>query len=225
MSALDLFLWPMETLASGLRPVISDGFKPVAIGTARQHLGVDVMYRRPVNGEPKPPDLTKGFQCPSGQCRVIAIGAGKVHAVDKADPHGIMVEIDHGKVDGVGRVSVYRHLASIAVGVGQEVTAGVFLGFAGKDLAAGKSTPNHLHFELWDTGRPRASGQTRRQAFSIDPAPFMARWKIKNFGSGTTAPEKPAPGAPEEDAGEADTFTDLSSLLLVDLSVIPGGIV
>jgi hypothetical protein len=223
--SIDLFLWPMEALQEGSKPVISDGFKPYAIeGVRRQHLGVDVMYARVPHGEPSPPDMTKGFKCPSGKSPVIACGPGKVYSVDPADKHGVCVKVDHGQVGGFGPcLSVYRHLASLKVAKGQVIPAGTFLGFAGKDLSGSKTTPNHLHFELWKTDRPRASGQDIREAYSIDPEPYMRRWKVK-AGAGFTVPTTSPAGS--EDAGEAD-FEEAQVLAigaLVDLSVIHGGI-
>jgi hypothetical protein len=220
--SLDLFVWPMTTLAAGTRPVISDGFKAVAIAGRRQHLGVDVMYPRNPSGDARPPDFTRNFFCPTGRSLVVSCGPGRVFTVDTQDRHGIVVTVDHGVVDGVPRASVYRHLASVAVKSGDPVVAGSFLGFAGKDTAAGSSTPNHLHFELWDTSRPRATGQGPRDAFSIDPEPFMRRWRVKT-STGFTSPDVSPAG--EDDAGEESSPVDLSTFMLVDLSVIHGGLV
>lgn len=224
MSGLDLFLWPLTALAAGTRPVISDGFKPVALPGSRQHLGVDLMYRRATNGVAAPPDFTKAFFCLTKGAQVVAAGPGRVATVDPADKHGIFVVIDHGTLAGVGPTSTaYRHLATIAVKVGDQVQAGAFLGFAGHDLAAGASSPNHLHFELWDRGRPRADGQGPRAAFAVDPEPAMRTWKVKT-PSGFTSPDISPAG--EDDAGETDRdeATDLSALVLSDLSVIHGGL-
>ncbi len=223
--SLDLFIWPMEALANGTRPVISDGFKATAIeGVRRQHLGVDVMFRRAANGVAKPPSFTKGFFCESGVARVLSAGPGKVSSVDVNDPHGIFVVIDHGIIAGAGpRATAYRHLATIAVKKGDTVAAGQFLGFAGADKAAGASSPNHLHFELWDTARPRAEGQGLRAAFSVDPAPAMRAWRVKTSVGFTSPDISPAGG---EDAGESDTFVPsnaVAAYTLADLAVIPGG--
>lgn len=54
---------------------------------------------------------------------------------------GNHVIVDHGN----GVTSVYAHLSSITVAVGQVVTQGVILGYEG---STGVSTGTHLHFEI-----------------------------------------------------------------------------
>jgi len=57
------------------------------------------------------------------------------------DGYGIKVVVDHGG----GLASVYAHLSSSSVGVGQPVTAGQRIGLVG---STGRSTGDHLHYEL-----------------------------------------------------------------------------
>ena len=55
--------------------------------------------------------------------------------------YGNFIEIDHKD----GTVSRYAHCSSLAVSVGQQVTAGQVIGYVG---STGNSTGNHLHFEI-----------------------------------------------------------------------------
>ena len=63
---------------------------------------------------------------------------------------------------------------------GQAVAAGTVLGIVGYDRTEKPTaTPNHLHFELWDTSRgPKGSGNPR-QDYGIDPEPAMASWSYR----------------------------------------------
>ncbi|MHB8155773.1 MAG: peptidoglycan DD-metalloendopeptidase family protein, partial [Desulfocucumaceae bacterium] len=62
--------------------------------------------------------------------------------------YGKCVEVSHG--DGI--VTRYGHLSSIAVNVGQKVSAGEFIGRVG---ATGRATGPHLHFEVLVGGSAR----------------------------------------------------------------------
>ena len=55
--------------------------------------------------------------------------------------YGNRVMIDHGN----GFVTLYAHLSSISVGVGQTVNRGDVVGRMG---STGRSTGTHLHFEI-----------------------------------------------------------------------------
>ena len=65
-----------------------------------------------------------------------------VYAADSGGPYGKYIVIDHGN----GVWSLYAHLSSINVSVGDQVHAGAFIGRVG-DSGTNSSAP-HLHFEI-----------------------------------------------------------------------------
>ncbi len=69
-----------------------------------------------------------------------------VYASWTSDGLGNAVYIDHGN----GFVTVYGHMQSIAVSVGQRVTKGQYIGAEG---STGNSTGPHVHFMVIDNGR------------------------------------------------------------------------
>jgi hypothetical protein len=72
-------------------------------------------------------------------------GASLIHARHMG-PRGLYVEIDHGQ----GVVSLYAHLASYEVNVGDEVEAGQRLGEVGRTGV--RDSGPHLHFGLFRNG-------------------------------------------------------------------------
>ena len=89
--------------------------------TARPHLGVD--YGAP-QGTP-----------------VRSVGAGVVEAAGRQNGYGNVVEVKHG----AERSTLYAHLSTIDVKVGQRVEQGQKIGGVG---ATGWATGPHLHFEF-----------------------------------------------------------------------------
>lgn len=85
-------------------------------------------------------DISSGK--PSGVMPVTPFKPGRVAAVVRSGSGlGNNVTVDHGG----GITSVYGHLASISVQVGQDVTKSSVLGYEG---STGASTGTHLHFEI-----------------------------------------------------------------------------
>jgi hypothetical protein len=82
-------------------------------------------------------DLTAGMGTPVG-----AAAPGRViFAAFDASGYGTLVEVAHGG----GVVSMYAHLTSVSVRVGQRVATGTRIGRVGK---TGEATGPHLHFEV-----------------------------------------------------------------------------
>jgi murein DD-endopeptidase MepM/ murein hydrolase activator NlpD len=96
-------------------------------GDVRTHTGIDF---RAATGTP-----------------VRAAGAGKVVYAGWRGGYGNTVIIDHGN----SLATLYGHLSSIAVGVGQSVAKGQIVARAG---STGLSTGPHLHFEVRANGVP-----------------------------------------------------------------------
>lgn len=81
---------------------------------------------------------------------------------------GWFVQIQH-KIDGEYYTSCYAHMVegSLAVKVGQKVTAGAVLGLMG---STGASTGKHLHFEIW---KGKTHGWTADGSGFVDPVMFV----------------------------------------------------
>lgn len=79
---------------------------------------------------------------------VDATADGVVSFVGWRQGYGNSVEIDHGH----GFKTRYGHLSAIDVGVGGKVSVGQRIGAIG---STGRSTGDHLHYEVWVDGRAR----------------------------------------------------------------------
>ncbi len=99
--------------------------------------------------------MHEGIDLPSDYgTKVRATLAGRVVRAGRDGGYGNLIEIDHGG----GIVSRYGHLSSFAVVAGDFVEGGHIIGYVG---STGRSTGNHLHFEVREDGR------------SIDPLVFL----------------------------------------------------
>ncbi len=116
---------------------IGDGFGPRAGGF---HKGVDMLA---------------GANAP-----VQSIADGVVFATGDGGTGGVFVGISH-TVGGQRLCSMYMHFVegSLAVAVGQVVTAGQFIGLTGR---TGNATVEHTHFELYYADNAR-----------FDPIPWL----------------------------------------------------
>lgn len=75
--------------------------------------------------------------------------------------YGREVAIDHGN----GYYTNYGHCSKVLVKVGQKVKAGTIVAYMG---STGRSTGNHLHFEVWDCGSHK-----RAFKYRVDPTPYL----------------------------------------------------
>ena len=82
---------------------------------------------------------------------VRASNAGKVIYAGWYGGYGKVVILDHGSVNGIPITTLYAHLNSSAVGVGEYVSKGQVVGYEG---TTGYSTGPHVHFEVRVNGRP-----------------------------------------------------------------------
>lgn len=122
---------------------------------------------------------------------VFAVARGTVtEAVSNNPTAGTFVTIDHGD----GYYTRYLHLSQMDVGVGQPVKMGTQVGLSGGQpgaWGAGTSTGPHLHFEVWEGGKPFGGGRP------VDPLPLLTReatalareywWAIAAGGVGMVA--------------------------------------
>jgi len=118
----------MQTPISGAR--MSSGFgmrmHPV-LGYSRMHRGVDFAAR---SGTP-----------------VLAAASGRISKSGWGGGYGNVVIVDHGK----GVTTRYAHLSKLLVREGQRVEQGARIGLVG---STGMSTGPHLHYEVWQNGKP-----------------------------------------------------------------------
>ncbi len=89
-------------------------------------------------------DLGSPYRAPS----VHSTASGRVVFAGWRGRYGRMVEIDHG----MGIHTRYAHLSKISVRVGQKVDVGTSVGNMGN---SGRSTGQHLHYEVLVDGKPR----------------------------------------------------------------------
>lgn len=88
--------------------------------------------------------------CAAEGTEIYAAADGVVLAAQEHYSWGNFVEIDHGTdADGLRWVTLYAHMKSCAVQVGQTVTAGQAIGYLGH---TGNTTGNACHFEMQVNG-------------------------------------------------------------------------
>lgn len=105
-------------------------------GARRYHYGMDIAKR--------------------GQVPIVAFADGKVRKSYFSTSYGNVVILTHN-IGGTKVESLYAHMQNRNVTAGQEVKKGTFLGYMG---TTGKSTGQHLHFELhngaWNSSKSNA---------------------------------------------------------------------
>lgn len=78
---------------------------------------------------------------------IVTTGPGSVSYAGPRSGYGLLVEVDHGH----GFKSRYGHLRSITVSKGDTIKIGDLVGRMG---STGRSTGDHLHYEVWYNGKP-----------------------------------------------------------------------
>lgn len=88
--------------------------------------------------------------CAAEGTEIYAAADGIVLAAQEHYSYGNFVEIDHGTdANGLRWATLYAHMQSCAVQVGQTVTAGQVIGYVG---STGNATGNACHFEMYVNG-------------------------------------------------------------------------
>lgn len=87
---------------------------------------------------------------------ILAVMDGTVIDSGPASGYGQWIRVQHDD----GSISVYGHMVSLDVGVGERVAAGQKIAGMGSE---GFSTGSHLHFEIWPDGNS-----------AVDPVPWFA---------------------------------------------------
>jgi murein DD-endopeptidase MepM/ murein hydrolase activator NlpD len=124
--------------------------KPVDSNTKSQAIAGSNLTVWPATGTMSRCNLSYHLACDIANrvgTAIVAFRSGRViEAGWKTGGYGNMVLIDHGN----GLESIYMHLSSVSVKVGQNVVAGEFIGSMG---STGNSTGSHLHFGIFENGR------------------------------------------------------------------------
>lgn len=129
---------------------------------------LDEAARAPLSVKPADGAYTSGFGMRWGAMHsgvdianvpgtpIRAVEEGTVIDSGPAQGYGQWIRIRHND----GAISVYGHMQSLYVSVGEHVQAGQTIAGMG---SMGFSTGTHLHFEIWPDG-----------ATAVDPAPWLA---------------------------------------------------
>ena len=117
------FLWPLRGSASSPYGMRRD---PISGDIVKHHAGLDIAA--------------------PGGTQVVASRAGRVTFAGTRDEYGKLVILSHAN----DMETRYGHLSSLRVKQGHFVRPGQVLGTVGH---TGRSTGNHLHFEIRESGR------------------------------------------------------------------------
>lgn len=117
------YIWPTPSCYS-VSSQFGYRYHPI-YGDYRMHYGIDISA--------------------SSGASILAADSGTVTTATYSSSYGNYVMINHGD----GRYTVYAHMSSMAVSVGNTVTQGETIGYVG---STGWSTGPHLHFEVISSG-------------------------------------------------------------------------
>lgn len=177
------WMWPVPVI-NGRYPVVSHEFEagerylPDGRLNYATHLGLDIMFAR-IPTDPIGPATDVAIPKHGSNPGWItwpgignrAAGPGKIWEA-KQTALGYSVEIDHGKVGGVGMLTFYQHMTGFSRDWkrGDVVLPGTELGEMGGD-PSNEPHLRHLHFEVW-----LPDDKHRQSDWPVDPAPFLAMW-------------------------------------------------
>ena len=167
----------------GYVPEVSDGFQGAATTDHRQHLGVDLMYRRKRANTVTPPEEaidgkngSKLYWVPAGMV-AYACHDAIIWSTGRTEL-GHNVVLDCGKPYAV----FYQHLSTLLVPLGiakgklgerpYPVRAGDPLGVVGGDGRPGGYPLRHLHLEIWRGGGRESAVDPR----TADIGGGVAKW-------------------------------------------------
>ncbi len=107
-------------------------------------LSSDFGTKRTINGVT---DVHRGMDIPAPAGTKIFAAADGVVSTKNHSSYGISVKLSHGN----GVATIYGHMSKRVVSDGQAVVKGELIGYVG---STGRSTGNHLHFEVNVDGNP-----------------------------------------------------------------------
>lgn len=184
------FAWPLKTHLITAGWYYSDGSK---------HRALDF---RAAEGTPV-------YAAESGTVTIARRWSGKVTTGD-TNSYGNLVRIQHDNYNGGTLETLYAHLSSFSVSVGDKVTEGQFIGYSGN---TGNSFGAHLHFEV------RYKGNRTNPLNWLDGDFTTASSAVKlGTYSSVKAPEPAAPAATSS-AAKLQTIT-VGPVSLGDASAI-----
>lgn len=93
---------------------------------------------------------------------IYSAAAGQVISAGPASGFGLWVRVQHDD----GTITVYGHVDTYVVQVGQRVAAGQQIATVGN---RGQSTGPHLHFEVWDPSGNQVDPQAWLQNHGVSP--------------------------------------------------------
>lgn len=93
---------------------------------------------------------------------IYSAAAGQVISAGPASGFGLWVRVQHDD----GTITVYGHVDTYVVQVGQRVAAGQQIATVGN---RGQSTGSHLHFEVWDPSGNQVDPQAWLQNHGVSP--------------------------------------------------------
>lgn len=139
-----------------------------AMRFAKARIAADEAARTPLTAKPAEGTFTSGFGPRWGTFHqgidianavgtpILAVADGTVIDSGPASGFGKWIRIKHDD----GTITVYGHMSTLNVGVGERVSAGQKIAGMGNE---GFSTGSHLHFEVHPYGGP-----------AVDPVPWLA---------------------------------------------------